>query len=270
MSQRSTTADGRVWDHDVVRLHSPETGRRYQVWVETPGRYPSTGARYPVVLCLDAPWTYGVVRDAFRILPLSRELPEAIVVGVAHDEADLRSVLQQRAMDFTPTRAAAPPATGVRVEAEQLGQAEEFRAFLTGTVLPLVVQRYRCQDDHTLVGHSFSGLFGLHWLLQEPTAFSRWVLTSPSVWWDDRVIFEREAEQAATGADLPARVFLSMSEEDASAGGGGFGGHDEFHAQLVSRGRPGLVCGWAQFPGETHTSVVAASVVRGLRHVFGA
>ena len=260
--------DGAAWGHDVVRLASAETGRAYQIWVETPGRYPGSDARYPVVLCLDGPWTYGVVRDAFRILPLSGELPEAIVVGVAHDEPDLRTVLQQRAMDFTPTAAAAPAATGVRVPAEQLGQASAFRAFLTDSVLPIVGERYRCQDGATLVGHSFSGLFGLHWLLQEPSAFSRWVLTSPSVWWDDRFIFRQEAEQAATGRDLATRLFLSMSEGDESVGGGGFGGHDEFHAQLTSRGRPGLDCGWARFPGETHTSVVAASVVRGLRHVF--
>lgn len=256
------------WQHDVVAVEDERTGRAYQLWVQTPGRYGSSGRTYPLVVCLDAPWTFGLTRDAFRLLPLSRELPEAIVVGVAHDEADLRTVTQLRARDFTPTSATAPPETGVRLPAEQLGGGPSFRRLLAGTLLPLVHERYRTDGDATLVGHSFSALFGLDWLLDEPTAFRRWVLTSPSVWWDDRVIFAREEAQAATGADLPARVFLSMAEGDDPPGGSHFAGHARFFEQLTGRRRPGLHCTWARFPGESHSSVVSAAVVRGLREVF--
>jgi uncharacterized protein len=252
-----------------VSLHSPETGRTYQLWVEPPGRYDRSGDhRYPVVLCLDAPWTFGVACDAFRLLPLSGELPEAIVVGVAHDGPDLSAVIQERAKDFTPTAADAPRGTGVRVPAAELGRAADFRAFLASTVLPLVEGRYRTDGDRTLVGHSFSGLFGLTWLLGEPTAFDRWVLASPSVWWDDRHVFAVEAAQADSGEDLPARVFLSASEGDELGADGPFGGHAAFHAQLAGRQRPGLRCTWASFAGETHQSVVAPALVRGLREVF--
>lgn len=257
-----------AWEHDVIAVEDGDTGRSYQLWVETPGRYRESDRHYPVVFCLDAPWTYGVARDAFRLLPLSRELPEAIVVGVAHDEPDLRTVTQLRARDFTPTKAPAPPETGVRLGSDELGRADVFWGFLSGIVLPLIDDRYRTTGDRTLVAHSFSGLFGLHVLLQEPQAFRRWVLTSPSVWWDDRVIFRTEAAQAATGVDLPATVFLSMAEGDDHDGGNQFGGHADFVAQLTSRHRPGLRCTWVRFPDETHSSVVAAAVVRGLRTVF--
>ena len=257
------------WHREVIPLHNDEVGRSYQIWVERPARYePHGDRRYPVVLCLDAPWTFGVVSDAFRLLPLSGELPEAIVVGVAHNAPDLHTVIQQRAMDFTPTAAFAPPATGVRVQPEELGGAASFCRFLAATVLPRALRGLRTTDDRTLIGHSFSALLGLAWLLEEPTALARWVLASPSVWWDDRVIFAREAVQAASGADLPARVFLSASEGDEAGADGPFGGHFAFHTQLVSRARPGLRCTWMSFPGETHSSVVAAAVVRGLREVF--
>lgn len=253
-----------TWSHETLVLASSGTGRRYQVWIEAPGRYdPADDRRYPVVVCLDGPWTFGVVRDAFRLLPLSRELPEAIVVGVAHDQPDLREVLQQRAADFTPTPADAPPATGVRLAASELGGAGAFARFLADEVLPAVAARYRTSGDATLVGHSFSGLFGLSRLLLDPTWFDRWVLASPSVWWDDRVVFALEAAQAATGADLPTRVFLSCADEDPA-----FGGHRRFYDQLVARRRPGLRATWHHFEGETHQSVIPAALTRGLRQVF--
>jgi predicted alpha/beta superfamily hydrolase len=244
---------------------NPDTGHRYLVQVERPNRYHRDGARrFPLVVCLDGLWTYGVVRDAFRILPLSRELPEAVVVGVSHAEADLRDALQVRAVDFTPTQALAPAPTGVRLGAEAVGQAARFRRFLLEEIVAGVAARHRVSDDRTLVGHSFSGLFGLDTLLEGPDAFDRWVLASPSVWWDDRVMFRREAAHAAAGRPIGGRLFLSTGDEE----GEGLGGHEAFYRQLASRHYPDLQLHWARFPGETHQSVIATALVRGLRLVF--
>lgn len=242
------------------------TGRRYRVSVEVPNRYRSGDAAYPLVVVLDGQWITGVVRDAFRILPLERLLPEAIVVGVEHRTPDLRSLLQDRAADFTPTAADAPPETGVRIGADEVGGAADFRRLLLDVILPRVADRWRISDDRTLVGHSFSALFGLDTLLQTPDAFGRWVLTSPSVWWDDRVIFRREAAHAATATDLPGRVFLSVGSEE--GGGEIFGGHAEFHRRLAARNHPSLRLDWRVFDGETHQSVIAPAVTRGLVQVF--
>ncbi|MDH3683555.1 MAG: alpha/beta hydrolase-fold protein, partial [Acidimicrobiia bacterium] len=188
-------------------LTSAETGFRYEITVEVPNRYePEGDTTYPVVVCLDAQWAFGSVRDAFRILPLGRELPEAVVVGVAHGEHDVRQILQMRAVDFTPTRWEAPVETGVHLPADQVGRAGSFRRFLLDTAVPTVAARYRIGDDRTLVGHSFSALFGLDTLLVEPEAFDRWVLASPSVWWDNQIMFEREAAHAAITDNIEARV----------------------------------------------------------------
>lgn len=250
---------------DTFGLHSSETGFGYEITVEVPNRYPRSDRSYPLVVCLDAQWTYGAVRDAFRILPLSQELPEAVVVGVAHAAPDLHQVLQQRAVDFTPTPYAAPPETGVRLPAEDVGRADRFRRFLLDTVMPAVADRYRVSGQRTLVGHSFSALFGLDTLLVEPTAFDRWVLPSPSVWWDDRVMFAREAEHASRTTDIPATVFLSVGGEETHDG---FGGQEAFHRQLAGRRYPSLDLSWHLFPGETHQSVISGAVVRGLRTVY--
>ena len=252
---------------DRFDVHSDETGFDYQICVEVPNRYDAKpDARFPVVVCLDGLWTFGPVRDAFRILPLGRELPEAVVVGVGHGATDLMEVLQLRAVDYTPTRYASPPETGVRIAAEETGRADRFRRFLVDTLLPSLADRYRLADDRTLVGHSFSGLFGVDTLLVEPEAFDRWVLPSPSLWWDDRVMLKREADHAASTDDVDARVFLSLGGDESNDG---FGGQREFYEQLAARRYPSLDLQWAWFPGETHQSVIGAAVVRGLRAVNG-
>jgi predicted alpha/beta superfamily hydrolase len=250
---------------DRFDVHSDETGFDYTITVEVPNRYAAKpDTRFPVVVCLDGLWTYGPVRDAFRILPLGRELPEAVVVGVGHASRDLMEVLQLRAVDFTPTRFAAPAETGVRIAADEVGQAKPFRRFLLDTLLPSLGDLYRISDDRTLVGHSFSALFGVDTLLTEPQAFNRWVLPSPSVWWDDRVMLKREAAHAAETDDIDARVFLSLGGDESN---GGFGGQRELYEQLDSRRYPSLDLHWALFPGETHQTVISGAVVRGLRLV---
>jgi predicted alpha/beta superfamily hydrolase len=252
---------------DRFEVHSDETGFDYEICVEVPNRYGSKlDTRFPLVVCLDGLWTYGAVRDAFRIQPLGKELPEAVVVGVGHVAEDMMEVLQLRAIDYTPTRFASPPETGVRLPADDVGRASRFRRFLVDRLLPRLADRYRISDDRTLVGHSFSGLFGVDTLLVEPDAFNRWVLTSPSLWWDNRIMLKREADHATATDDIDARVFLSLGGAELNDG---FGGQQEFYEQLASRYYPSLDLSWTVFPDETHQSVISAAVVRGLRAVNG-
>ena len=257
---------GPAFPSSTFDLTSEHTGRTYQVTVELPNRYQGSDRAYPLVVVLDGQWVFGLVRDAFRVMAMHRELPEAVVVGIAHAEPSMRDVVQQRAADFTPTQATAPAGTGVRIPAEQVGGARHFRRALLDELLPAAVEGVRVGDDRTIVGHSFSALFALDTLFHQPEAFNRWVLASPSVWWDDRVMFRREAEHAALTDDIEATVYMSAGSEE--GGEEGFGGHREIYDRLVERAYPSLDLSWQLFPGESHTSVISAAVSRGLRQVF--
>ena len=52
------------------------------------------------------------------------------------------------------------------------------------------------------------GLFATYALFTEPDLFTRYAITSPSLWWDGGSIFEREAEFAKTRRSLPKQVFV--------------------------------------------------------------
>lgn len=253
------------WSYGVQHLERPDVGRSYQLWTDPPAVYDAEHPDgYPLVLCLDAMWTFGTAVDACRILGLGKELPRAIVAGIAHDHPDIREILQLRAMDFTVTAAEAPAMTGVRAPADQLGGAEAFRVWLADVVLPLLREQFNVSEV-VFVGHSFSALCGLHILFNTPEMFDRYLLASPSVWWDDRRMFDLEPEYTAARERLDARVFMSKGTLEVDD----FSPHKEFHDQLASRQIPGLDLRWHLFEGETHSSTVSVAVNRGLRVLFG-
>ena len=79
-------------------------------------------------------------------------------------------------------------------------------------------------SDRALLGHSFGGQFALFTLLDHPGFFSRYLVVSPSLWWDcdpdftlcsgenvlPGVFFEREEEVRRAGTDLDGRLFMAV------------------------------------------------------------
>ena len=100
-----------------------------------------------------------------------------------------------------------------------MGGADRFLAFLRDELKPWVGERYDADpDDSMLFGDSLGGLFAMHVLLSEPTAFRRYGIGSPSLWWDDWLLLRRAADYAKAHHDLPAKVFVSVGAFETLAG----------------------------------------------------
>ena len=258
------------WGTDVVRLRREDVDRSYQLWVATtPHAVPAPGRdgrplERILLLCLDAPWTFGTVVDAARIIGLGKGVPPAVVAGLAHDEPSPRELLNLRAADFTVSQAEAPPMTGVRLRASEVGGAEPFRAWLESDVLPLLAERYP-HTERVFVGHSFTALFGLHVLFGAPDMFDKYLLASPSVWWDSQIMFRTEAAHFAANPVLHKQVFMSRGVLETDE----WSPHEAFWRQMDSRGYEGLNLTWCEFEGEDHLSVVSVALNRGLRELIG-
>jgi len=250
--------------HD--RFRSPSADAEYVISVSVPGRHDRTDDRYPLIVVLDARWMFGTVADAVMSMSMGGELPEALVVGVGYPETSLRELVQRRAIDYTPTAAPAPAETGVRVPADQLGGAGRFRVVLVEEIVPFVAERWRTDGDLTLVGHSFSGLFALDTLLRTPQSFDRYLLASPSIWWDDRSILGIEEELAAGRDDLAARVFVSAGTAEMEDEPFRMSANvNRLVETLRSRCYPSLELEHRRLEGETHHSTPGSAVSAGLR-----
>lgn len=252
---------------EVRQLHSDSVGIDYLLYVSLPRSYGTSLGRYPLIVTLDADYAFPLTHAVVEHFVDRGDLPEMIVVSIAYEGAreDLEVYRRQRTRDYTPT---ATMEGGYGPTYQQFsGGGPRFRAFVAHELLPFLSATYRLKPgDRTFVGHSYGGLFGAYLLLTRPDLFSRYVIVSPSLWYDERVIFDVERAYAASHDSLPARVFLAVGarenprmERDLA----------DFEERLRSRGYRGLVLGRRVFLQERHNSVFPAALTRGLRFAFG-
>lgn len=257
------------WRTSEFTLSCDQSGFQHVVEITTPFRYDKMESA-PLIVCLDGAWVAGTVRDATRIMSMSGEAPEAIVVSLAFDDDSMGAYLRSRTRWFCPTQWVPPEVTGVKgLKAEEAGHAATYLDFIRDQLLPRLDAELRI-SERWLVGHSFSGLFGLRTLLMEPSLFDKYLLASPSIWWHDRTILEFEAACAAANDDLPAKVFLSAGAEEEALG-------SEFRmcsnvtemADLLrSRNYPSLQIEDVILANNSHSSTIGAAVSRGLRSLL--
>ena len=155
----------------------------------------------------------------------------------------------------------------------KLGGAATFLAFLNEELKPFVAAHYPVDaDDQTLLGFSLGGLFALNTLFTSPGSFQRYIAGSPGLSWHERIVFDREAAQAATVSDLKADLFVSVGgleeDEDDGAARARVSTLADMVAILRARAYPSLNLTHHVFEDETHMSVIPAAFSRGLRTVF--
>jgi len=105
---------------------------------------------------------------------------------------------RQRLVEYTPTRA---PRLGG-------GRANRYAKFLLEELRPFVQSEYRVAEgaDRTGIGgSSLGGLLTLALGLWFPEVFTRLMVMSPSVWWDDQVIVKMVEK---LDHKLPLRIWL--------------------------------------------------------------
>jgi predicted alpha/beta superfamily hydrolase len=268
-------------DTEARVMTSSVTGRTYQVTVALPRGYGESGKTYPVLYTVDANGQFGSVVEAARAMRFEDLIPELIIVGIGYPVGRPWNALSPRAVDLTPTRDQ-PWEEYERVTYPQFpapegsGGAPGFLRFLTEELIPAIEAEYRTeQDDRALYGHSFGGLFGTYALLHGNGTFRKFIIGSPSYWWDHRVTFDMEEAHAATHDALPARVFFSVGILEEPEGDEELAPYrmvsnlHDFEAVLAQRGYRGFEWTSVYFPEETHTSVIPATISRGLRYIYG-
>ena len=264
-----------VYIEGAVRheLHAMEIGDDFVLDVYLP---PDLKHPLPVVYLIDGNNMFPLAMSTVRLLHIGGEVPPVILVGIGYKESRKRQGLRNR--DLTPTFDPdfvddVVPGVPVLPEAEP-GGADAFLNFIRDEVKPFVQANYPAKGgDDTLMGFSLGGLLTLHALLTRPEEYSRYVAGSPSLWWDDEVLFLTEAEYAMDHQDLAARLFISIGGLEQSEGIEAFNMVANMHRMadaLTSRAYPSLVLSRYEFPQETHLSVAPATLSRGLREVFKA
>jgi predicted alpha/beta superfamily hydrolase len=261
-------------DTEVRDVHAGALNRDYQVFVALPDSYRSSNRRYPVVFVVDANYAFPVARGIAQRLAKHAGLEEAIVVGLSYAKGD--SPVYSRRRDYTPSTPRGQYVSDMPGRGAAFGEAQAYGRFIAADVFPLIAANYRADMSRKIfVGHSYGSLLGLQLLLSEPATFDHYILGSPSLWFDQGVMFDREQVYAKGHRDMPASVFFgiggretlakdrkrSRSEENADM----VADLCDFDAALKSHRYPNLKIRLEVFADEDHASVFPLVLTHGLR-----
>jgi predicted alpha/beta superfamily hydrolase len=244
--------------------------RPYQISVALPDGYDARHAPYPVLYVTDANAEFGLAVETARLLAAGKDMPGIVIVGIGYPNPGqgFKASGVPRTYDLTPT--AVPPKPGKTML--RSGGAPEFLDFLCGALVPRIEKDFNVsRSDRGLAGHSFGGLFATYALFHNDGLFARFLIASPSLWWDDHVALKMEDAYAASKKPLPAKIFLSVGAlEEKTTHLPMTSDMKAFGERLRARHYRGLQIDTRIFDGDDHISVVGAAFSHGLRAIYAA
>jgi len=241
-------------------LASRDIGQEFQIKVALPRGYDPGSGPYPVLYATDAETNFGGVAYIVQRLIKDELIPPLIVVGIAYG-TDYDTFYDLRSRDLTPTTV---PNLRPGGRSSPMGGADAFTRFLREELFPEIERRYRASsDDRALYGHSYGGLFASYVLLDHPGLFRRYIVLSPSLWYDDELILRRVGERALPPD--PVVVYMAAGALEGRI-------DDEvaaFAERIDGRGPSGLRLRAVVLDDETHRTVFGRGFTDGLRYVYG-
>lgn len=236
-------------------------GRVYQLYVHLPPGYSeSNSTSYPVLYLTDAETeVMAMYVGIANFLRITQRIRDVILVGIADGDVGVHGSL--RRLDYTPTRLPANSTTS--------GGADEFLDFVHAVAMPLIDDVYRTDaSDRGLWGYSFGGALAAHALLNRPGMFQRYVMASPSVAWDDRLLVKQARAYAAdndayasSGDAAATRIYTAHGADELPAN---IEAWRAFTAALGTPAFSGLSLSTELVAGADHGTVMPIAFMRGL------
>ncbi len=152
------------------------------------------------------------------------------------------------------------------------GGAALYADYLRQQVIPFVLQHYRVDPKQKIfVGHSYGGLLGAQLLLTQPDTFNSYILSSPSLWFDQGYVLKQAQQQSASQVRLSATVMLYAGEYEQIKAGARYARNvnmvadmQQFEAMLRQRHTDGFRIHSQVIADEDHLSVFPGMISRAL------
>lgn len=171
------------------QIKSKHTGHDYLIQIYKPPVAPPQHG-YAVLYILDGNATFPSAANIAQSIGAGSTklgLDPLMIVAVGYPQQKTFDV-QKRAYDYTPKPSAQFQAQGKY----KYGGADQFIAFLNRELKPTIAKQFPINSQQqSFYGHSFGGLFVLYHFFQKPDAFQRYFAASPSLWFDQGMLFQQ-------------------------------------------------------------------------------
>jgi len=189
----------------IEEFQSKQLAEKRILNIYLPEGYKTTDTiHYPVIYLLDGSadedFIHVVGLVQFNNFSWINRVPPSIVVGIATVD---------RRRDFTfPTT----------VEEDKkryptTGHSDKFIAFIEKELQPFIDSKYRTTTSRTIIGQSLGGLLATEILFKKPTIFNKYIIISPSLWWDNASLLNQQPSILEKGLTQKTDIYLGVGKE---------------------------------------------------------
>ncbi|MDB5207868.1 MAG: esterase [Flavisolibacter sp.] len=160
--------------------------------------------KYPVTYLLDGSadedFIHVVGLFQFNTFSWIDRVPKSIVVGIATVD---------RRRDFTyPTT----------IEKDKksyptTGHSDSFITFIEKELQPFIEKKYKGNNAKTIIGQSLGGLLATEILIKKPTLFNKYIIVSPSLWWDNGSLLNQTSSILSDAFLHKTDVYIGVGKE---------------------------------------------------------
>jgi len=191
------------------QIRSVELGEKRTLNIYLPDGYSKDDTtKYPIIYLLDGSadedFIHVVGLVQFSSFSWINRLPPSIVVGIANIN---------RLRDFTyPTTL-----QDDKKNYPASGHSDKFIAFVEKELQPFIESQYKTNGSKTLIGESLGGLLATEILLKKPAMFNKYIIISPSLWWDNGSLLNVSAS-ALNEVKLKTAIYIGVGKEGLTPG----------------------------------------------------
>ncbi len=250
---------------EIRYLDSKITHESYAIYVSIPPEYYlHPNKKYPAIFLLDADYSFPIATAITNHLMDRNRVPPMFVFGIAYAGAPNYEL--HRTQDYTPIYVANG---GYGAEYQKVsGGSPEFAKFLQSELIPYLNKNFHLDNQRTLVGDSFGGLFASWLMLNQPSLFSTYIVVSPSLWYGNNYIFNYEEKYKKKLNTLPVKVFFSIGEKE---NGGDYKMVDslnQYIAVLKQRNYKDFSYQYKVIPNMDHDMIFPTAYTEGLIYLY--
>ena len=237
-------------------------GETYSIEVVLPDGY-DAAKKYPTIYFTDWYYASNLISSLMSVLRYNVE--PFIIVGIQDKSSvDEMSWTKNRTRDLTPTYIKTEDSLS-HLPAGTSGGAKHYLSFIKNELIPAVEKKYASDiEKRGYSGYSLGGLFGTYILLNEPDLFNKYLIGSPSLWWDDYLLSKELIEMKAESLTSINSIFLAVEEE-----GPQLRGYTEIKMQILQKKTDALKFETVIILDENHMTAIPSTFIKGLKFLYG-
>jgi predicted alpha/beta superfamily hydrolase len=160
--------------------------------------------KYPVIYLLDGSadedFIHIVGLVQFNSFEWINQIPKSIVVGIAtvdrRRDYTFPTTIKEDALKYPTT-----------------GHSNQFIAFIEKELQPFIETKYKTNTDKTIIGQSLGGLLETEILFTKPSLFNKYIIVSPSLWWNNGSLLNQSTRFLSEGLDHQIDIYIGVGKE---------------------------------------------------------